>query len=420
MTMSCALIASGDELITGAVVDENSAWLSTRLLEIGVPTVLHLTVGDDLAALLDAFKIAGARAGHVIVTGGLGPTEDDLSREAFCGFAGVGLVEDRGSADKIRAIFAAMGRTMTPNNLKQARIPEGSTLIQNPTGTAPGFYMRVDKATYYFLPGVPRECQAMMEATVLPLLSRTVTGKVYQTAQFRTFGLTESQLDESLRDVALPSGVRLGYRAIFPEIHVKLMAEAGDAAGAQAILERAGSLVRAKVGEVIYSEDGRPLEQVVLDLCRERKLRLAVAESCTGGLLSKRLTDTPGSSDVFDCGFVTYSNAAKTELLGVPAEVLREHGAVSRETALAMAQGALAHSRADLALAVTGVAGPTGGTSDKPIGTVFIAVGDAKGVRANRYFFARWDRAMVRELTAQAGLEIIRRAILGLKDLERK
>jgi nicotinamide-nucleotide amidase len=418
--MPAAIIASGDEIITGQVVDENSAYLSTRLLEIGIPTVLHLAVGDDLERIVDALSLAGQRADHVIVTGGLGPTEDDLSREAFCRFAGVRDLEHQPSADKLRALFAAMGRTMTPNNLKQARIPHGATLIENPLGTAPGFFMRTGKATYYFLPGVPRECRAMMEATVLPHLAATVHGQVFRSIIFRTFGMTESQLDQTLKEAKLPAGVRLGYRAVFPEIHVKLFAAADDPAKADQLLAAAGHSVRARVGEVIYSDDGRSLEQVVLDLCRERGLRLAVAESCTGGLIAKRLTDIPGSSDVFEAGFVTYSNAAKTELLNVPPDTIAASGAVSRETALAMAAGALARSRADLALAVTGIAGPAGGTPDKPVGTVFMAVADHAGARANRYLFARWERTLVRELTAQAGLEIIRRTLLGLPGLERK
>jgi nicotinamide-nucleotide amidase len=418
--MRCAIIATGDELTTGLIADSNAAWISMRLLDIGVPTVLHLAVGDDLEAIVDAFRIAGARAEQVIVTGGLGPTEDDITREAFCRFAGVDTVEDAGAAEKLRAIFAAMKRTMTPNNLKQARIPAGSTLIENATGTAPGFYMASAGAVYYFLPGVPRECQAMMEAKILPLLTRSAGGAVFRMRLLRTFGMTESQLDENLKTVPLPAGVRLGYRAIFPEIHLKLLAEAQSEAAADAALDQAAASIRAVVGEVIYSEDGRGLEEVVLDLARERGLRLAVAESCTGGLIAKRLTDISGSSLVFDRGFVTYSNRAKTELLGVPREVLDSHGAVSAETAIAMARGARERSGADLVAAVTGISGPTGGTADKPVGTVFIATADQNGVRADRYFFARWDRAMVRELTAQAGLEILRRAILGLKEFERK
>jgi nicotinamide-nucleotide amidase len=418
--MRCAIIATGDELTTGLIADANAAWISARLLDAGLPTVLHLAVGDDLDAIVDAFRIAGARAEQVIVTGGLGPTEDDLTRDAFCQFAGVGTTEDRAAAEKLRVIFAAMQRVMTPNNLKQAQIPAGSTVIENATGTAPGFYMAVAGATYYFLPGVPRECQAMMEATVLPLLVRAGGGRVFRMRLLRTFGMTESQLDEELKVVALPAGVKLGYRAIFPEIHLKLLAEADSEAAADAAVKAAADRVRAKVGEVIYSEDGRGLEEVVLDLARARGLKLAVAESCTGGLVAKRLTDISGSSDVFERGFVTYSNRAKMDLLGVPREILETHGAVSEPTALAMAQGALAHSAADLAAGITGIAGPTGGTADKPVGTVFIATADKSGARAGRYHFARWDRSMVRELTAQAVLEILRRTILGIKEFERR
>ncbi|HUT51954.1 MAG TPA: competence/damage-inducible protein A [bacterium] len=417
--MKCAVIAIGDELITGKVVDENSAWISDRLMEIGVPTAMHLTVADEIPGIIDAFRLAGERADLVIVTGGLGPTEDDMTRDAFCKFAGVGAILSEPALEQIKGMFRMIGREMTGNNVKQAMVPAGSELIRNPVGTAPGFAMKVGRAAYRFLPGVPRECKVMMEDGVLPALAALVTGSVFRTRLFRTFGMTESQLDQTLSGIALPEGVKLGYRAVFPEIHLKLIARGEDEKRAMDKLAAVEAEVRKRVGQVIYSDDGRGLEEVVLDLMRGRGLKLAVAESCTGGLIVKRLTDVPGSSDVLDRGFITYSNRAKSDLLGVDPELIKKHGAVSSETARAMALGALKRSDAQVALAVTGIAGPAGGTADRPVGTVHMAIADQNGVWENRFLFARADRTWVRELTAQAALEIIRRRVAGLDEFKR-
>lgn len=417
--MRIAVIASGDELTTGAIVDENSAWISDRLLALGAETVLHLTVGDGVEPMIDAMNLAAGRARHVIVTGGLGPTADDLTRDAVCKALGIGLVESRAALDRLDVIFRMIGREMTDNNRRQAMIPDGATLIENPIGTAPGFAADYAGATFYFLPGVPRECHAMMEQSVVGMIAAAAEPAVFRVRIFRTFGMTESALDQELSGVAMPEGVRLGYRAVFPEIHLKLYGQGPDAAGVQAALDEAAARVKARVGTVIYSEDGRSLEEVVLDLCRAKKMKLALAESCTGGLVTKRLTDVAGSSDVLDRGAVTYSNRAKAEMLGVPPELIREHGAVSSEVARAMAAGLRERSGVDLCLAITGIAGPTGGTSDKPVGTVHIALADAAGVWERRYLFARAERTWVRDLTAQAALEVIRRRVLGLDELTR-
>ncbi len=412
--MHCAIMAIGDELTTGAVVDENSAWISDKLVGLGARTVLHLTVDDDLERIVDAFHLAGERARTVIVTGGLGPTEDDLTRDAFCKFAGVGTVENTEAIEQMKNIFKAIGREMSENNRRQAHIPQGSAIIPNPVGTAPGFFMEVKGTTYYFLPGVPRECKIMMEASVLPALAKNADNKVFRIKVYRTFGMTESQLDQELLEVRMPPGVRLGFRAVFPEIQLKLMAEAGDETAADQAIVAAGEAVVKKVGQAIYSDDGRSLEQVVLDEYREAGKKIALAESCTGGLVAKRITDVPGSSDVLERGFVTYSNQSKIDLLGVPPEVIEKFGAVSDECVLAMAAGALERSSANVALAISGVAGPTGGTRDKPVGTVFMALADEEGTWSRRFNFLRPDRNWVRELTAQAALEILRRRILGL------
>jgi competence/damage-inducible protein CinA-like protein len=417
--MKCAIIAIGDELTTGTLVDSNSAWISDRLLALGIKTVLHMTVADEMEDIVDAFKVAGERAKQVIVTGGLGPTEDDLTKDAFCDFAKTGTTLDQKSLNKIEVIFKALDRPMTENNIKQAYIPDNCEIIRNSTGTAPGFMGEVSGTTYYFLPGVPRECKMMMKETVLPTISKTAGGPVLKTLTLRTFGMTESGLDQELSGIELPKGARLGYRATFPEIHLKIYAEAENEDNADMIISKVQDEVQKIIGDVIYSEDGRSLEEVVLALCIEKNIMLAIAESCTGGLITKRLTDINGSSKVVDRGFVTYSNEAKTDLLGVDKNIIETHGAVSSECAREMVKGALENSQADLALSVTGIAGPTGGTPERPVGTVHIAVADKDSIWDEKFIFARWDRTLTRELTAQAALEIIRRKLLGLTEYTR-
>ncbi len=416
--MKAVLVSIGDELTTGAVTDENSAWLSDRLLAAGVRTVFHLTAGDDLEAIVEALRFAGDRADHVIVTGGLGPTEDDLTREAACRLAGVGMEEVERALARIRGIFESIGREMSENNRKQALIPAGAELIENPVGTAPGFVMILDTTAFYFLPGVPRECKLMFEQSLEPRLAGS-GDLVYRSRIIRTFGMTESQLDQELQILDLPEGLRLSFRAIFPEIQLKLIAAANSEETGETTLDGVVADIRSRVGDVIYSEDDSSLEEEVLRALGARNMKLAVAESCTGGLICKRLTDVPGSSAVLDRGFVVYSNPSKTELLDVDEQTLEEYGAVSSETARAMATGALAGSRAHIALAITGIAGPGGGTEQKPVGTVHMALADAEVLWDREFMFGGRDRTFCRELTAQAGLEIIRRRVLGLSEFTR-
>jgi len=410
--MKVAILSTGDEVLFGQIADTNAAWLADFLLDHGFEPALHLAVGDDLLKIVDALSLVQARAEAAVVTGGLGPTSDDLTTEAVCRFAGKGTVLNERALGMIEDRFRLIGREMSPSNRRQALLPEGADLLPNPIGTAAGYHLAKDGTHYFFLPGVPREMMRMMEHEALPILLRLRREKrAVSRRRFRTFGLTESQLGELLSEVPLPPEVRLGYRAVFPEIQVKLLAWAAEPAAAEQALDRITPLIRAKVGPFIYSEDGRPLAAVVGDLLREQKKRLAVAESCTGGLIAKMITDIPGSSDYFERGYVTYSNRAKVELLGVPADLIEKHGAVSAEAARAMAEGARARCRTDLALAVTGVAGPAGGSAQKPVGTVHIAVSDGEGTWEQKFHFPRPDREWVRELAAYAALQMVRRRL---------
>lgn len=411
--MKIAILSTGDEVLFGQIADTNAAWISNFLLDAGFEPVLHLAVGDDLERILAAFELARQDAEAVIVTGGLGPTEDDLTTEAVCRFAGKGTVLNERALAMMQERFRLIGREMSPSNRKQALLPEGAEILENPIGTAAGYHLEIRGVHYFFLPGVPREMTRMMEEQVLPVLnSLRRDPRVARRRVFRTFGLTESRLGEILAAVPLPEGVKLGYRATFPEIQVKLLAWAKTVEQAERTLEQVVPAFREKIGPFIYSEDDRSLPAVVGDLLRRRNLKLAVAESCTGGLIAKMMTDVPGSSDYFERGYVTYSNASKVELLGVPADLIERHGAVSSEVARAMAEGARARAKVDAALAVTGIAGPTGGSLEKPAGTVHLALADAGGTIAQKFLFPRPEREFVRELAAYAALEMLRRRLL--------
>ncbi len=415
MTLEAAILSIGDEMLSGSVTDTNSAWISDFLLGRGIQTTLHLSVRDDIQKIVRAFKIASESCTVVIVSGGLGPTTDDLTTEAFCRFADVQTELNPLALAAIEDRFRAIGRLMTPNNRKQAQLPQGSVMLENPIGTAAGYYMDVAGTRYFFVPGVPRECLKMIEEQVWPAItSMQDKPGVVTTALLRTFGLTESMLDLKLADVPLPQGCRLGYRAVFPEIQVKLMVSDENEDRANATLAQLKDALNHKVGEFIFSQDGRPLEQVVGDLLIEKGLKLVTAESCTGGLIAKRLTDVAGSSGYFERGFVTYSNLAKAELLGVDPDLIDTKGAVSVEVAKAMAQGAKSRSGADIALAVTGIAGPGGGTPEKPVGTVHMTLCHQGGTIHIPFLFPRPDRSFIRELTAQAGLELLRRHLLNI------
>ena len=411
--MKIAVLSTGDEVLFGQIADSNAAWISDFLLGFGFEPVLHLAVGDDLDRILAAFELARPNAEAVVVTGGLGPTEDDLTTEAVCRFAGKGTVLNERALAMMQERFRLIGREMSPSNRKQALLPEGAGLMENPIGTAAGYHLEVRGVHYFFLPGVPREMTRMMEQQVLPVLnSLRRDPRVARQRVLRTFGLGESRLGEILSALPLPEGVKLGYRAVFPEIRVKLLAWAESAERAEQALDRVAPVFREKIGPFIYSEDDRSLPQVVGDLLREQKRKLAVAESCTGGLIAKMLTDVPGSSDYFERGYVTYSNAAKIEMLGVEPDLIARHGAVSSEVAQAMAQGARNKAGVQVALAVTGIAGPAGGSPEKPAGTVHIALADAGGAVEQKFLFPRPEREFVRELAAYAALEMLRRKLI--------
>ncbi len=416
MMERAVIVSIGDELTTGRTVDTNASFIADQLMGIGVEVVAVLTVGDFPERIAWAFREALERADVVISTGGLGPTADDLTTETIAEVAARPLVFHEEVADAIRQRFAAMGRQMPENNLRQARLPEGAVILPNALGTAPGFRLEISwngQRRYLFaLPGVPREMQALLREQVLPWLQQNRGSEgVYVSRVFQTFGISESALDEMVAGIVPAEAGRLSFRAAFPMISVRLTVR-GQPAEASRLLDEYGQRLRERLGAFCYGEGEVTMEEVVADLFRSRGWQLALAESCTGGLIGHRITNVPGSSKFFRGSVVAYSNEAKEELLGVRSETLRLHGAVSVETAAEMAAGARERLAAPVALAVTGIAGPEGGTPDKPVGTVCFGLATPDGVVTHRY--SLWgSREWIKTLASQIGLDWLRRYALG-------
>jgi len=419
---SAAILSIGDEITLGQTLDTNSRWLSQRLLDAGVTVREHVTVPDDLGALTRAIeRFTGASADRVdllILTGGLGPTADDLTRDALAGVLREPLVDDPQALADLRRIFA--GRDMPVANLVQARRPASAECLANPHGTAPGLHALFDTTDIFCLPGPPREMQPMFEGHVLPYLRRA-PGESVVTRVLPTFGLGESEVARRLGDLMdrarewanLPL---VGTTASNGVVSIRIRATGDQHAAARAadgVADQCRGLVRP---EWILSDSDRSLAAVVLDLLRERRQTLALAESCTGGLLGSMLTEVPGSSDVLWGGWITYANTAKASQLGVPRAILDAHGAVSAACARSMAEGALRQSGCDHALAITGIAGPAGGTESKPVGTVWIALASGGGPTIARRFLFMGDRQNVRVWSAQSALGLLRLRLIGRED----
>jgi nicotinamide-nucleotide amidase len=409
--MSCAVLSIGTELTRGELVNTNVSTISAALTELGFEVTEHCVVDDDEARIVATIERLSKQADVIVSTGGLGPTTDDLTTIAVAKTLGVGLVRDEASLDHIRRRFEKFGRPMGESNHKQADFPEGANVLANPIGTAPGFEVKIGRARAFFMPGVPKEMTKMFDEQVVPRIRDLAPNDAHQ-IRFRTFGLGESVVGEKLAGVeaAFP-GVVMGYRAHFPEIEVKVLARGKDHAAAQTLAERAAAEVRTRLGDVIYGEGEDTFAGVVGRELRTRSWTLAIAESCTGGLVGTMITREPGASDYLVLDAVTYANSAKQKVLGVDEEVLRGHGAVSAEVACAMAEGARRVSGADVALAITGVAGPTGGSEAKPVGLVYLAVATAHSTTIVKERRFRGDRTWIQTLAAYSGLALVRDTI---------
>lgn len=377
--MTVAILATGTEIVRGELVDTNSAWIAARLVALGLEPTEHVSVPDELPRIVETLRALAARHDVIVCTGGLGPTTDDLTAEAVAAVAGKALVRTESALEAIRKRFALLGRPMSPSNEKQAMLPEGALVLPNAEGTAPGFAVDLPRpdgthARAYFLPGVPKEMQRMFENEVEPRLVPHASRRTHQ-IRLRTFGAPESVVGEKLAglETAMP-GITLGYRASFPEVEVKVLARGENEANAVALAEAGAREVRQRLGALVYGDGDESLPAYVGRVLRDRGLTLALAESCTGGLVGQLVTSVPGSSEYLLLDAVTYSNASKIQILGVHAELLRAYGAVSAEVSSEMAEGALRISGAHLAVAITGIAGPGGGSADKPVGTVWLAL----------------------------------------------
>ncbi len=413
------VLATGSELVSGSIVDTNSAHISRVLAQNGLGVSRHVTVGDDLEGLAALLKETAEQADVAVVTGGLGPTADDLSAEAAALAAGVPLDLDPEALAWIESVFKALGRAMSPSNRKQALFPRGAERLDNPVGTAPGFAMEIGRCRFFFMPGVPSEMRRMLSGEVLPRLRKlgAGAGAVYGTRCLTTTGAPESVAGERLSGLeAEAPGVTVGWRAAFPYIYVTLYGKAQDRETLDTALEKAAALAAERLGHWVVAREETTLAAVVENILRERGETLAVAESCTGGVLGHWLTEVPGSSDVFLFSGVAYANSVKTAVLGVREETLERHGAVSLETAREMARGARRVSGAAWGVSTTGIAGPSGGSAEKPVGTVCIGISGSGTEEARRFFFNYGDRGWRKQMFAMGALELLRRRLLGLPE----
>jgi nicotinamide-nucleotide amidase len=413
--MRIEVLCTGDELLTGLTADTNSPFFMERLFALGEQVARTTVVGDVPEELEEAMRTLFARAEVVLVSGGLGPTADDLTAECAARVAGVPLVEDPEALRAIQARFAARGLAFTPNNARQARVPRGAQVVQNRVGSAPMFILTVGTCTAFFVPGVPREYRALVEEEVLPRLAQRIAlqpGRIFRVARLlKTIGIAESHLDARMAPLAVRHPrVTFGYRTHAPENHLKLLAEGPDEASARVALEAALGEVRAELGQAVFGEATDELPSVVNALLRARGETVATAESCTGGLIAQRLTDPAGASQGVRGGAVVYQEDLKTKWARVPASRLATFGAVSAEVASDLARGIREEAGATWGLSATGFAGPTGGTEADPVGTVYLGLAGPGGVEVERHRFFG-DRARVRAAAAANAIDLLRRRL---------
>jgi nicotinamide-nucleotide amidase len=433
--MKCTILSVGDELVTGRTIDTNSAWLSRELCARGCEVVAHATAGDDQPSIVAWMRVLAAQSDLLVCTGGIGPTPDDLTRQALAEAMGVQLIRNESWVAHMEQYFRERKREMPASNLIQAMLPDGSELVHNPLGTASGIRARLGNCRVVVLPGVPREMQRMFAETVLPAIRSPESGQVMLTRTLHTFSLGESVVASRIADLmqrgANPS---VGTTVADGVVSVRIYSR-GPESEARRLLQETEARLRERLSDVIYGVDEQTLQGVLVELMRQRGgFRVATAESCTGGLIAKMITDIPGSSEVFDSAFVTYSNRAKHARLGVSLDLIKVYGAVSEPVASAMAAGAVRLADVDAAVGVSGVAGPGGGTPAKPVGTVCIAVAskspipgepgadDKQAWRSRRHdgihvaartFHFPGERDWVRDRSAKMALWMLRNLLLG-------
>jgi nicotinamide-nucleotide amidase len=407
--MKAEIIAVGSELLTPDRLDTNSLFLTAELNRLGVEVLRKTVVGDELASLRDAFRDALERVDLVISSGGLGPTEDDRTRDAVADLLGRKLERNADVLSRIEARFRQLGRRMSEVNLKQAMVPEGATVLQNDRGTAPGLWLEARGHVVVLLPGPPHELKAMFSAQVEPRLARRVTGVRLHARELRVVGMGESDVDQRIAPIyTRHPEVQTTILTAPGEVQIHLRAWSDDAAAAERVLQQLQESIMLALGEAVFTTEGQSMEHVVARDLTLHQATIATAESCTGGLLAERLTRVAGSSAYFLGGVVCYSNASKSAWADVPAEIIDTRGAVSPEVAVALAEGIRRRAGATLGIGITGVAGPTGGSPEKPVGTVHIALADAAGSQERGLRFLG-DRDRIRWQASQIALDMVRR-----------
>lgn len=415
MRLLAEIISTGDEVLTGAIVDTNAAYIAEKLTGAGVVVSRQSTVGDDMETLTEAFRASGDRADIVMVTGGLGPTGDDLTAQAAAEASGLALQLDSQAFLDIQAYFNERSRSVKEANRKQAMFPRGAVVLKNPVGTAPGFSMKIGKACFFFMPGVPYEMRRMMETAAIPGIRR-LQGRGDEgdlTRILSIFGVPESEAATRLTGFygRFPD-LKLGFQVKYPGILLKIYQGEGRREVMGRRIDEAALWICNILGDRVVSTEGAGLVETVGSLLKERIETLSTAESCTGGLISHMLTNIPGSSDFFRFSGVTYANDTKSSVLSVPPEILEKQGAVHEETVSRMAEGARAVSGATYGLSTSGIAGPTGGTDEKPVGTVCIGLATPEGTFATRRLFTFGGRVVKKQMFAAAALDFLRLHLL--------
>jgi len=417
--MLAEIITIGDEILIGQIVDTNSAWMAQQLNNAGIRVKQISSVSDDRQHILNALTEASERAEIVLITGGLGPTKDDITKKTLAEYFGVGFVESKGALENVYRIFEKYNRPMLEVNRLQAQVPENCEVILNKNGTAPGMWFNYKGKIYVSMPGVPFEMMYMMEEEVIPKLKSTFKLPVIIHKTILTSGEGESFLAEKIADIEndLPSYIKLAYLPKLGQVRLRLSADGDDAAFLQQKVDEFSERIVKRVGIAVVAQEDVPLEKALLDIMATNGLTLSVAESCTGGYLSHLLTQHAGSSKVFLGGAVTYANALKENLLGVKDETILKYGAVSEETVTEMVNGALNKFESDFAIAITGIAGPDGGTADKPVGTVWIGVASAERSFIKKFTFSS-KRAQNIERSAIASLSMLNTLLKEYKKLD--
>ncbi len=415
--MIVEVLAIGTEVVLGETINTNASWLSSQMTHHGFQVKFHTSIPDEESLILEALQLASRRSKIVLVTGGLGPTVDDMTLDVAAKFFKRERVIHSESLEKIRHIFQHLKKTMTPNQERQARLIKGGTPLSNSVGTAPGLHLLENEVHFAFLPGVPSEMQEMFRKELLPIFKKIQPEKFQVIRSLCCFGPPEGQIDTVLQELMNQrreiAGAEVGLKIRFPNIDIRLKTSHSNPQEAQRIVDHAAQLILEKLPDCIFGGGEDTLQEVLSRLLIEKNKTIATAESCTGGLLANWITNVPGASQYFLAGVVSYSNTAKVEMLEVSEKTLEEKGAVSAETALEMARGVQKKTGADLSISITGIAGPTGGNDQKPVGTVFIAVVHSKEEWVKEFHFPL-GRLRFKQLAAATALDRVRKILLKM------